>query len=71
MLAIIETFLSEALADILDHLILQQLKYFIPTDADGDFNVIVLTDAASCFMLGMQFVPFIFSSSVRLACICP
>lgn len=27
------------------------------TKADGDFNVIGLMDAASCFMLGAEFVP--------------
>jgi hypothetical protein len=27
------------------------------TEADGDFNVIGLMDAASCFMLGVEFVP--------------
>lgn len=29
----------------------------IPTEADGDFNVIVLMDAASCFILSTEFVP--------------
>lgn len=29
----------------------------ISTEADGDFNVIALMDAASCFMLSTEFVP--------------
>ena len=29
----------------------------ISTEADGDFNVIALMDAASCFILGTEFVP--------------
>lgn len=29
----------------------------ITTEADGDFNVIALMDAASCFILGAEFVP--------------
>ncbi len=29
----------------------------ISTQADGDFNVIALMDAASCFILGTEFVP--------------
>lgn len=29
----------------------------ISTEADGDFNVIALMDAASCFILGAEFVP--------------
>lgn len=29
----------------------------ISTEADGDFNVIALMDAASCFILGAVFVP--------------
>lgn len=29
----------------------------IVTEADGDFNVIALMDAASCFILGTEFVP--------------
>lgn len=29
----------------------------ISTERDGDFNVIALMDAASCFLLGAEFVP--------------
>ena len=29
----------------------------VSTEEDGDFNVIALMDAASCFILGMEFVP--------------
>jgi hypothetical protein len=29
----------------------------VATEADGDFNVIALMDAASCFILGIEFVP--------------
>jgi hypothetical protein len=29
----------------------------ISTEADGDFNVLALMDAASCFILGTEFVP--------------
>ena len=29
----------------------------ICTEADGDFNVLALMDAASCYMLGTEFVP--------------
>lgn len=29
----------------------------ISTERDGDFNVIALMDAASCFILGAEFVP--------------
>lgn len=29
----------------------------VSTKADGDFNVIALMDAASCFILGAEFVP--------------
>jgi len=29
----------------------------VATKADGDFNVIALMDAASCFILGSEFVP--------------
>lgn len=29
----------------------------VSTEADGDFNVIALMDAASCFILGAEFVP--------------
>jgi len=29
----------------------------ITTETDGDFNVIALMDAASCFILGAEFVP--------------
>jgi hypothetical protein len=29
----------------------------VATAADGDFNVITLMDAASCFILGSEFVP--------------
>lgn len=29
----------------------------ISTETDGDFNVIALMDAASCFILGTEFVP--------------
>ena len=29
----------------------------ISTETDGDFNVIALMDAASCFILGAEFVP--------------
>lgn len=29
----------------------------ISTERDGDFNVIALMDAASCFILGTEFVP--------------
>lgn len=29
----------------------------ITTETDGDFNVITLMDAASCFILGAEFVP--------------
>ena len=28
----------------------------VSTDADGDFNILALMDAASCFILGMEFV---------------
>jgi len=28
----------------------------VSTDADGDFNIIALMDAASCFILGTEFV---------------
>ena len=28
----------------------------VSTNADGDFNVLALMDAASCFILGMEFV---------------
>lgn len=34
------------------------------TEADGDFNIIALMDAASCFMLGAEFVP---AASVELS----
>ena len=29
----------------------------VVTEADGDFNVFALMDAASCFVLGFEFVP--------------
>lgn len=29
----------------------------ISTETDGDFNVVALMDAASCFILGAEFVP--------------
>ncbi len=29
----------------------------VATEADGDFNVLALMDAASCFILGIEFVP--------------
>jgi hypothetical protein len=29
----------------------------VRTEADGDFNVIALMDAASCYILGSEFVP--------------
>lgn len=29
----------------------------VATEADGDFNVFALMDAASCFILGIEFVP--------------
>ena len=29
----------------------------VRTERDGDFNCIALMDAASCFILGLQFIP--------------
>ena len=39
----------------------------IYTHADGDFNVIALMDAASCFILGMEFVSVASSELPKLA----
>ena len=40
----------------------------IRTEIDGDFNCIALMDAASCFILGTQFVPATAKEPGRLEC---
>ena len=36
------------------------------TEVDGDFNIIALMDAASCFILGAEFVPITASEPSKL-----
>jgi hypothetical protein len=38
----------------------------ISTERDGDFNVIALMDAASCLILGAEFVPVTFSEALEM-----
>jgi len=38
----------------------------ISTERDGDFSVIALMDAASCFILGVEFVPVTFAEASEM-----
>lgn len=40
----------------------------IPTELDGDFNCLALMDAASCFILGSEFIPATAAEPTQLEC---